>query len=437
MTKLYKEKNWLKAKKKIIGGNSLLSKRPELYLPTYWPTYYKKAKGCNVWDLKGRKYIDMIFAVGQNTLGYSNSKIDNKIINSLKNSNMSSLNCIEELELANSLLKIHKWAGMVKFARSGAEASSIALRIARSSNRNNSDNIAVCGYHGWNDWYLSMNLKKKDSLNEHLLPGLEPVGVPNYLKNKVHPFSMNDFEKLKKIGLKHNINTVIIEIARTSMPNVEFLKKVRKFCTKNKIILIFDECTSAFRVNYGGIHLLTKVNPDLATFGKALGNGYAISAVIGKKTIMQSAKNSFISSTFWSERIGFVAGVETLKLMKKMNSHKELIKNGKYIEKKLKKISNLNRVQIKINGIHSIISFTFKKNHQLLKTFVTQEMLKYGFLASNVIYVSIEHKKKIVDKYIYYLDKVFKKINSFEKSNNKKNILLGKISQTHFKRLNN
>ncbi len=435
MKKLQREKNWQISKNTILGGNSLLSKNPELYLPEFWPTYFKKARGCYVWDLKGKKYIDMIFAVGQNTLGYSNSKIDAKVAKAIKNGNMSTLNCLEELELAKKLLKIHKWAGMAKFARSGAEASSIALRIARSANKSNNEDIAVCGYHGWHDWYLSMNIKKKNSLNEHLLPGLDPVGVPKYLKNKVHPFSINDFEKLLEIYKKYKINSVIIEISRTQMPNINFLKKVRSFCNKKKIILIFDECTSGFRVNYGGVHLLTKISPDLVTFGKALGNGYAISAVLGKKKIMIKAKNSFISSTFWSERIGFVAANITLDIMKKTKSQKLIIKNGKYFEKKLKEISYKNGIQLDISSIYSIISFKFKEDHQFLKTFVTQEMLKYGFLASNVIYVSTEHKKKIIDKYITYLDKVFKKIK--KKSYNIKNLILdGPVSKSHFKRLN-
>ena len=433
MKKNFYKKNWDLAKKTILGGNSLISKRPELHLPVYWPTYYKKAKGCFVWDLKGKKYIDMIFAVGQNTLGYANSEIDKKIINALRKGNMTSLNCIEELELAQRLLKIHKWAGMAKFARSGAEASSIAIRIARSVNNN--DSIAVCGYHGWHDWYLSMNLKSKNSLNDHLLPGLNPIGVPKYLKNKVHPFSMNDFKGFKDLYSKYKIGIAIIEIARTSMPNVEFLKKVRKFFNKIKIILIFDECTSAFRINFGGIHLITKVNPDIATFGKALGNGYAISAIIGKKNIMKQAKGSFISSTFWSERIGYVAANETLKLMQKKKSQNLIKKNGSYIQKKLKQISKEYKVPIIVNDMKGITSFVFKNNHQKLKTFMTQEMLKFGFLASNVTYVSIEHNKKIVDKYIYYLSKVFKKIYLLQSKNFKFPFLEGPVSASHFKRL--
>ena len=371
----------------------------------------------------------MIFAVGLNTLGYANSEIDKKIINALRKGNMTSLNCIEELELAQDS-KIHKW-DMAKFARSGAEASSIAIRIARSVNNN--DSIAVCGYHGWHDWYLSMNLKSKNSLNDHLLPGLNPIGVPKYLKNKVHPFSMNDFKGFKDLYSKYKIGIAIIEIARTSMPNVEFLKKVRKFYNKNKIILIFDECTTGFRINFGGIHLITKVNPDIATFGKALGNGYPISAIIGKKNIMKQAKGSFISSTFWSERIGYVAANETLKLMQKKKSQNLIKKNGSYIQKKLKQISKEYKVPIIVNNMR-ITSFVFKNNHQKLKTF-RHKKCKFGFLASNVTYVSIEHNKKIVDKYIYYLSKVFKKIYLLQSKNFKFPFLKGPVSASHFKRL--
>ena len=280
-----KNKNWEHAKKIILGGNSLLSKRPEMYLPSFWPTYFSKASGVHVWDTEGKKYTDMIFAVGQNTLGYSNKKVDTKVKNFISKGTMSTLNCPEELDLAKKLIKIHPWSGMVKFARSGGEANSIAIRIARAASGR--DNVAICGYHGWHDWYLSVNLKSKNNLNQHLLPGLLPKGVPKSLKNNVHAFKNNDFEKLKQIYLNYKIGTLIIEIARNDLPNLKFLKKLKNF-VKKKIILIFDECTSGFRRNLGGIHLLTKISPDIAMFGKAIGNGYAITCVVGKKNYEKS-----------------------------------------------------------------------------------------------------------------------------------------------------
>jgi glutamate-1-semialdehyde 2,1-aminomutase len=154
--KLKKNKRWKKAVKIIPGGNMLYSKRAEVFLPEFWPTYFSKTNGVFVWDKDGNKYTDMIFAVGTNVLGYNNSIIEKDIIKTVKNGNMSTLNCYEEVELTEELLKIDKWAGMVKYARTGAEANSIAIRIAKSFQKKK-PNIAACGYHGWHDWYLSSN----------------------------------------------------------------------------------------------------------------------------------------------------------------------------------------------------------------------------------------------------------------------------------------
>ncbi len=431
--KLKKNKAWVKAKKIILGGNSLLSKRPEMFLPNYWPTYFAKASGINVWDLEGKKYIDMIFAVGQNTLGYANPNVDRKVKNFISKGTMTTLNCPEEYLLAKKLIKLHPWAGMVKFARSGGEANAIAIRIARAAS--GKDNIAICGYHGWHDWYLSVNLKSNNNLNKHLLPGLKIDGVPKSLKNNVHAFELNDFKKLKKIYSKYKIGTLILEIARNTIPNKKFLKNVKQFCKEKKIILIFDECTSGFRRNIGGMHLLSNINPDIVMLGKAIGNGYAITSVVGNKKIMKKAENSFISSTMWSERVGFVAALATINEMEKIKSYKILINRGRYLNKKWSELSKKYNLNLSINGIESITSFQFPKHNQLYKTFISQEMLKKGFLSSNLIYLSTKHSIKIIDKYLYHLEKVFSKIKNTP-INKIKKLLKGSISHNTFKRLN-
>ena len=410
------QKLYISAKKIILGGNMLLSKRPEIFLPELWPAYFSKAQGINVWDLNKIKYTDMICAVGQSILGYSNKKLNSKIIKIIKMGNMTTLNCPEEVELTKKLLSLHPWAQMAKYARSGGEANAIAIRIARAASKK--DEVAICGYHGWHDWYLSVNLKGKNKLSKHLLKGLEPVGVPRSLKNSVHPFTYGNYEELVKIVKNKNIGTIKMEVSRGNLPDVSFLKKVRKLATKKKIILIFDECTSGFRQCFGGLHMKYKVYPDIAMFGKALGNGFAITSVIGKKAIMQKAGNSFISSTFWTERIGFVAGVETLKLMNNKKSWKKIVESGKYFNLKIKNLSLKYEISIKISGIESITSFNFiSKNNIAYKTFITQEMLKKKYLASNQIFLTILHSKKIIDKYIDNLDPIFKRISYFEKNN--------------------
>ncbi len=429
------QKLYLSAKKVILGGNMLLSKRPEITLPNLWPTYYSRAKGIFVWDLDNNKYKDMICFVGQNILGYADKALDNYVLKNAAKSNMTSLNCPEEVELAKKLIKLHPWSGMAKFARSGGEANAIAIRIARAATKK--DHVAICGYHGWHDWYLSVNLTGKNKLKNHLLPGLYPSGVPKNLKDTVHPFNYGDFSHLKKICRKYDLAAIKMEVGRSSLPDRNFLKKVRHFATRNKIILIFDECTSGFRRNLGGMHMTQKIYPDICMFGKALGNGYAISSVIGKKSIMNKANNSFISSTFWTERIGFLAGIKTIELMKKIKSWKIIIKNGKYLAQELKKLAKKHNLDIKVGGIESIVSYTFNtKNNLKYKTFISQEMLKRRYLASNITFLTIHHKKKVIDEYIKNLDPLFLKIKLFEqKKDSVLKYLKGPVCHSTFKRL--
>tara|TARA_B100000768_G_C11282719_1_gene379645 strand:+ start:4313 stop:5623 length:1311 start_codon:yes stop_codon:yes gene_type:complete len=429
------QKLYLKAKKVILGGNMLLSKRPEMTLPNLWPAYYSKSNKIFVWDLDNKKYIDMICFVGQNILGYANKSVDKFVFKNAAKGNMTSLNCPEEVILANKLIELHPWAKVAKFARSGGEANAMSIRIARASTKR--DHIAICGYHGWHDWYLSVNLSGKNKLNNHHLPGLLPDGVPKNLKNTVHPFNYGDFEKLKKISKKYKLAAIKMEVARNALPDIDFLKKIRKFATKNKIVLIFDECTSGFRRNLGGLHMTQKIYPDMCMFGKALGNGYAITAVIGKKNIMNKAKNSFISSTFWSERIGFLAGIRTIDVMKKIKSWEKIIKSGKYLSEKIKELAKKYKLSINVGGIDSITYYSFNSKKNLkYKTFISQEMLKKGYLASNITFLTIFHTKNVIDEFIKNLDPIFLKISKFENNKiNVDNFLKGPVCHATFKRL--
>ena len=393
------------AKKIIPGGTTLFSKRSELHLPSKWPTYFLKAKKIHVWDIEGKKYLDMFCAVGTSILGYSNININNSIINNINKGNLTTLICPEEVYLAKKIIDHHPWSSMAKFTRGGGEANALAVRIARANT--NKKNIAFCGYHGWHDWYLSANLDSYKNLNQHLMPGLNYDGIPDNLKNTSFPFPYNDLKYLQKLIKHKNIGIIKMEVMRNLEPKNNFLQKIRKLCNEKKIILIFDECTSGYRENMGGIHLKYKVYPDLAIFGKSLGSGYAINAVIGKKQIMQKAENTFISSTFWGERIGYTAALSTIKEFRRLNAFKKIENNGKLIKSIWLSLSRKHNVPIKIMGRNSILSFEFIKNHTEKKTYLTQEMLKKNILASNQIYITIYHEKKNIIKYIKSLDQIF------------------------------
>ena len=424
-----------KAKKIIPGGNQLLSKRSEMFLPGIWPTYYKKAKGCKVWDLNNKVYYDFAgMGVTACVLGYSNDDLNKALQFGLKSGSMCTLNAVEEVELAKELLKIHKWSGMAKFCKSGGEACMVAIRIARAYS--NKSNIAFCGYHGWHDWYLATNMNNSRNLDKQLLPGLKTKGVSNSFKNSIKPFMYNDFNSLKKIFDKknNNVGVVIMEPMRGVKPKNNFLKKVKNLAKKNNALLIFDEITSGFKDNYGGIHLKLNVNPDIAIFGKSIGNGYPISAIIGKKKIMQVAQETFISSTMWTDRLGFIAANTTLKKMKKLKVNKLISNYGKKIKNGWLKNAEKNSIQIVISGQDSIpyLSFDYKNNLEIL-TYFTQEMLKKGFLAGGQVATSFAYNNKIINKYLNAVDEVFGKIRFC--LNNNKFPLKGEIKHSTFKRL--
>jgi len=430
------QKLWRRAKTVIPGGNMLLSKRSEMFLPELWPSYFKKAKGCKVWDLDNRLFYDMsLMGIGTNILGYGHPEVDDAVRKTIKNGNMSTLNCPEEVQLAEQLIHIHPWADMVKLARSGGEANAIAIRIARAASKR--DKVAVCGYHGWHDWYLSANLNG-DQLEGHLLPGLDPLGVPRELKNSVFTFDYNNFEQLEEIVLNHNIGVIKMEVSRNYSPKDGFLEKVRNIANEKNIILIFDECTSGFRQTNGGLHIHYKVDPDMAIFGKALGNGYAITAVLGKKEIMNYAQSTFISSTFWTERIGPTAAIKTLEVMDKLKSWDIITSKGLSMITKWDILAKKHNLKIRIEGIPSMIGFSIdSKNWLMYKTFITQVMLENGFLASNAIYFSTEHSEKIISEYLEILDEVFEKISQFEYGDLALSEMLnGPVCHNGFRRLN-
>ena len=430
------QKLWKRAKRIIPGGNMLLSKRPEMFLPGKWPTYFSKAKGCEIWDLEGNKFFDTGYmGVGTNTLGYGHEEVDKEVTNKISAGNLSTLNCPEEVLLAEKLINLHGWADMVKLARTGGEANSISIRIARAAT--GTQKIAICGYHGWHDWYLASNLKNENKLAEHLLPGLEPAGVPEALKDSVIPFSYNKIDQLEKIFQSNKLAAVKMEVERNKKPEPGFLQSVRDLCDKNQTVLIFDECTSGFRETFGGLHLKYGVIPDLAVFGKALGNGYAITAIIGTREIMESAQKTFISSTFWTERIGPSAALKTLEIMEREKSWEKITQIGIKVKNIWKKSAENHGLNIQINGLESLLSFTFDGDEKLLaKTLFTQEMLKLGYLSPPSFYAALPHNDMILEKYSNAINKSFTTIASCESINDFYNLLDVDPCHSGFQRLN-
>lgn len=430
------QKLWKRAKRVIPGGNMMLSKRAEMFLPDHWPAYFSRAKGCRVWDLDGRELIDMSYmGIGTNSLGYGQPEVDDAVRGVIEAGNLSTLNCPEEVYLAERLVELHPWAHMARFARSGGEANAIAVRIARAAT--GKDTVAICGYHGWHDWYLSANLADEGSLGGHLLPGLEPNGVPQGLRGTVLPFSYNRFDELQALVDNHDIGVIKMEVVRNLGPEGDFLQRVRRLATERGIVLIFDECTSGFRQTFGGIHKMYEVEPDMAMFGKTLGNGYAIAATIGKREIMEAAQTSFISSTFWTERIGSVAALKTLEVMERTRSWDLITETGRGITSRWQALAERHGVSISTSGIPALTSFAFDSPNALaFKTLLTQEMLAKGFLAGTSVYTCTEHTPELVDQYFDALDSVFALVRECEDGRDVLGLLRGPVAHGGFRRLN-
>ena len=430
------QKLWKRAQHVIPGGNMLLSKRPDQFLPEHWPAYFSKAQGCTVWDLDDNALTDMsIMGIGTNTLGYGHPEVDAAVAKTVRDGNMSTLNCPEEVYLAERLVAMHPWAEMARFARTGGEANAIAIRIARAAT--GKSKVAICGYHGWHDWYLAANLGTENTLAGHLLPGLEPNGVPENLRGSVLTFNYNRIDELEALISTHELGAIMMEVSRNFGPEDNFLQKVRDLATRNGIVLMFDECTSGFRQTFGGLHKMHGVEPDMAMFGKALGNGYAITAVLGKRSIMEAAQSTFISSTFWTERIGPTAALATLDVMEQTKSWEVITKMGQYITEQWNSIAKSTGIAIKTSGLPALTSFSVDSKYALeYKTLITQEMLKKSYLAGTSIYVATVHTKELVDRFITELEPVIALIKECEDGRDVKSLLDGPTCSSGFKRLN-
>ena len=401
-----------RAKELIPGGTQLLSKRPEMFAPDIWPAYYSKAKGCRVWDLDGREFIDMsIMAVGACILGYADEDVDDAVIQSIQKGVNSTLNCPEEVELAEALIELHPWFGMVRYARSGGEAMSIAVRVARAKTKR--ETVLFSGYHGWADWYLAANLADESALDGQLMPGLEPNGIPRGLAGTAIPFNFNDIESLRETlrGQESEIAAIIIEPARGEEAPDQYLKMLREIASEIGAVLIFDEITSGYRMCAGGIHRRYGIYPDIAVFAKSMANGYAMSAILGTEVVMQAAQSTFISSTNWTEKIGPTAALATLKKYQRKQAEKHLITTGNRVKDIWRTAAIKSGLEINITGLPSLTAFSFMAKQPMgMNTRFTIEMLQRGFLGFRQFKPSLVHGQHELVEYKQAVNEVFKLI---------------------------
>jgi len=427
-----------KAKTRIPGGTQLLSKRPEMFLPENWPAYYSRAKGAQVWDLDGNMYYDMSYnGIAACILGAADPDVDEAVIAAVRAGSMSTLNAPEEVELADLLCELHPWAEMVRYARCGGEAMAVAVRLARA--RTGRDRVAFCGYHGWHDWYLAANLADDKALDGHLLSGLEPAGVPRALRGSALPFRYNHLEELEAIIAQHGdeLAAVVMEPIRNMEPAPGFLAGARDICHRAGALLVVDEVSVGWRLVTGGAHLVYGLQPDIAVFAKAISNGYPMAAIIGTADAMQAAQRTFVSSTYWTERIGPAAALATIRKHRRENVALHLRRIGQMTRDGWRVAAERAGLPITIGGLVPMSSFAIQhKDAQAASTLFTQLMLEKGFLATKAFNTTFAHQDQVIEEYLQAVEEVFGVIAHALEQGTMREMLKGPVAHAGFTRLN-
>ena len=395
---------WQHSRTVISGGTGLLSKRAEMFGAKDWPAYFSRCSGCYVWDLEGRRYIDFAGGIGAVLLGYADPEVTRAVERRLTLGTYCSLVSPDEVQLAHELLKLHSWAGKVRYARGGGEAMSMAVRIGRAFT--GKSGIAFCGYHGWHDWYLAANLGDSHALDGHLLPGLDPSGVPRELKGTSVPFHYNDLASFEKalVQLGDNFAAVVMEPMRSTLPKDDFVTRVAARCREAGGVLIIDEITSGMRFGFPGALPALDVTPDIVVYAKALSNGFPFAAIIGKEDVMAAADNSFISSSYWTDGVGPAAALAVLEKMQRRNVQQVVWQRGDALVQQLKELSNqFPACGLNVGGMPVSPAITFQLGEDSLraKSFFCSRMLQNGFLISSVIYLMYAHQAHHIDALIH------------------------------------
>ena len=394
---------WEEAKTKISCGTGLLSKRAHLFDPQTWPSYFSRAKGSSIWDLDGKRYTDFTGGVGAILLGHADDEVNAAVKRRVNLGSYATLASPDEVKLADELLDLHLWAGKVRYARGGGEALGLAVRIARAAT--GKSGIAFCGYHGWSDWYLAANLGDDEALDGHLLPGLQPLGVPRELAGTAVPFRYNDPESFQAAlqKLDGKLAAVVMEPMRSEFPRDGFLQNVIDACHAAGAVFVLDEVTSGWRFGFPGAASVLGIEPDMAVYAKAMSNGYPAGAIIGKNEVMDASNNSFISSSYWTDGVGTAASLACIGKMKREGVQKHVWSLGERLQAGLREVTSRHpALGLKVGGMPCAPSLVFA--NPAAKPIMIRHMLQRGFLMSSQLYVTWCHDDEKVASMLAALD---------------------------------
>lgn len=409
---------WRHAKEVISCGTGLMSKRAESFDPQSWPSYFSRCEGSHVWDENGRRLLDFTGGVGAILLGYSDPEVNAAVRRRVSLGSYCTLVSPDEPVLAETLLSLHPWAARVRYARGGGEALGLAVRIARAATGRSG--VAFCGYHGWQDWYLAANLSGTSSLEGHLLPGLEPLGVPRELSGTAVPFAYNDLAAFQQAldRLEGRLAAVVMEPFRSEPPQDGFLEKVQAACRARGAVLVIDEVTSGWRFGFPGACASLGIEPDIAVYAKAISNGVPCAAVVGNAEVMDAANASFISSSYWTDGLGAAAALACVRKMQRLPVQSHVTELGGMLQQSLRDVAaRHSALQIKVGGQPQAPSLAFQigADSAAAKALLLRKMLARGVLASTQIYVMWTHTGEEVRRFVAALDEVLSELDSLHR----------------------
>jgi glutamate-1-semialdehyde 2,1-aminomutase len=371
-----------RALERIPGGTQLVSRRASRGAFGVSPVYAVEARGARFRDVDGFEYIDWTSGIGSILLGYADPVVDEAVCRQIARGTVYAVNHELEIELADELCKAIPCAEMVRYAKCGGEACAIAVRIARGVTGR--DKVLFCGYHGWHDWYLAANLSAEASLDAHLFPGIEPLGVPRALAGSALPFVYGAIESLERLLEAHRgeVAAVIMEPIRSQVPAPGYLEAVADLTRRHGAVLIFDEVSAGLRFAIGGAQQYLGVTPDMAVFAKSLSNGYPMAAVVGRREVMEFSARMFISSTYWSDTIGLVAALTTLREVRRRAVPDQLWKFGAELKRRLAEAAEAAGLDMRPSGVDVHLHLDFgamsPARQRQVSTLYIQEMAKSG-----------------------------------------------------------
>ena len=388
-----------RALRTIPLGSQTFSKSKTQYPYGVSPYFIMRGEGARVWDADGNEYLDFINSLASITLGYNDPDVTEAVQTQLQQGVIFSLPHPIEMEVAERIVDMVPCAEMVRFGKNGSDATSGAIRLARA--HTGRDRIAVCGYHGWQDWYIGSTARHR--------------GVPQAVRDLTHTFAYNDLDNLERLLLAHpgEFAAVILEPMNVAEPLPGYLEGVARLTRSHGALLVFDETITGFRYADGGAQELFGVTPDLATFGKGLANGYPVSAVAGRRDLMRLMEEIFFSFTFGGETLSLAASAATLDKLRRCNVTAHLTALGKRLMHGLRERIERHQVAdlLSVAG-HPSWSFLLLKDTPLAsqwetKTLLLQSLFERGILSLGTHNLSYAHQENDIDRLLAVYDEVF------------------------------